>query len=54
VSIGRANVQKISFIITKWYNEIKAWKIDVTNNEKNVTQKSTKIATKEIEEDLPF
>ena len=39
---------------TKWYNEIKAWKIDVTNNEKNVTQKSTKIATKEIEEDLPF
>ena len=43
---------------TKWYNEVKAWKIDVdksvTNNEKIVTKKSTKIATKEIEEDLPF
>ena len=43
---------------TKWYNEIKAWKIDVdksvTNLAKNVTQKSTKIATEEIEADLPF
>jgi hypothetical protein len=36
----------------KWYNEVKAWKIDVTNSKKNVTEKSTII--EELETELPF
>jgi hypothetical protein len=37
---------------TKWYNEVKAWKIDVSPLTNNVTN-SKKVVT-EIEADLPF